>query len=78
MANGIWVRLVVEGDTVVTGFVAGAESPNDFWVTFKSQLIRLERVIEELRNGTKVTHARLYVNRDYVILASVANEPKGQ
>jgi hypothetical protein len=78
VANGIWVRLVVEGDTVVTGFVAGADSPNDFWVTFKSQLIRLERVTEELRNGTKVTHPRLYVNRDYVILAAVANEPKGR
>jgi len=78
VANGIWVRLIVEGDTVVPGFVSAAESPNDFWNTFKSQLIRLERVTEELGNGTKVTHPRLYVNRDYVILASVAPEPKAR
>jgi hypothetical protein len=78
VASGIWVRLVVEGDTVITGFVPGAESPNDFWVTFKSQLIRLERVTEELRNGTKLTHDRLYVNRDYVVLAAIANEPQGR
>ena len=74
--DGIWVRLVIEGDTVVTGFVPGAESPNDFWVTFKSQLIRMERVTEELRNGTKVAHDRLYVNRDYILTAAIANEPK--
>ncbi len=73
--NGIWVRLVIEGDAVLTGFVPGAESPNDFWVTFKSQLIRMERVTEELKNGTKLTHDRLYVNRDYIILAAIANEP---
>jgi hypothetical protein len=73
---GIWVRLVIEGDTVVTGFVPGAESPNDFWVTFKSQLIRMERVIEEPKGGAKISHDRLYVNRDYVILAAIANEPR--
>ena len=77
MANdGIWVRLVIEGDAVVTGFVPGAESPNDFWVTFKSQLIRIERVTEELKNGTKLTHERLYVNRDYILTAAVVNEPR--
>jgi hypothetical protein len=74
--DGIWVRLVVEGDTVINGFVPGAESPNDFWVTFKSQLIRMERVTEELKNGTKLTHDRLYVNRDYIITAAIVNEPR--
>ena len=73
--DGIWVRLVVEGDTVITGFVPGAESPNDFWVTFKSQLIRMERVTEELKTGTKLTHDRLYVNRDYILTAEIAHEP---
>jgi hypothetical protein len=73
--DGIWVRLVIEGDTVVTGFVPGAESPNDFWVTFKSQLIRMERVTEELKNGKKAKHERLYVNRDYVLTAAITNEP---
>jgi len=73
---GIWVRLVIEGDTVITGFVPGADSPNDFWVTFKSQLIRMERVVEQLRNGTKLTHPRLYVNRDYIVLAAIATEPE--
>jgi hypothetical protein len=74
--SGIWVRLVIEGDTVLTGFVPGADSPNDFWVTFKSQLIRMERATEELKNGTKLTHDRLYVNRDHVILATLASEPR--
>jgi len=73
---GIRVRLVIEGETVLTGFVPGAESPNDFWVTFKSQLIRMERVTEELKNGTKLTHDRLYVNRDYIITAAIAHEPR--
>jgi len=75
VANGIWVRLVIEGDTVLTGFVPGADSPNDFWVTFKSQLIRMERVTEEPQRGKKLTHDRLYVNRDYIILATIASEP---
>ena len=44
-------------------------------MTFKSQLIRMERVTEELKNGTKLTHDRLYVNRDYIITAAIANEP---
>ena len=74
--DGIWVRLVIEDDTVITGFVPGAESPNDFWVTFKSQLIRMERVTEELKNGTKTAHDRLYVNRDYILTAAIANEPR--
>lgn len=76
MAAGIWVRLVIEGDTTVTGYVPGADSPNDFWVTFKSQLIRLERATEELKNGTKITHDRVYVNRDYVLIAKIVNEPR--
>jgi len=76
VAAGIWVRLVIEGDTAVTGYVPGADSPNDFWVTFKSQLIRLERATEELKNGTKITHDRVYVNRDYVLIAKIVNEPR--
>jgi hypothetical protein len=75
--SGIWVRLVIEGDTLVTGFVPGADSPNDFWVTFKSQLIRMERATEERKSGTKLTHDRLYVNRDQIILASIVSEPRG-
>lgn len=74
--SGIHVRLVIEGDTVLTGFVSGADSPNDFWVTFKSQLIRMERVTEELKNGTKLNHPRLYVNRDYIMLAAIAPIPE--
>ena len=74
--DGIWVRLVIQDDTILTGFVPGAESPNDFWVTFKSQLIRMERVIEEQKSGTKLTHDRLYVNRDYILMAAIANEPR--
>jgi len=76
VASGIWVRLAVEGDTVLTGFVPGADSPNDFWVTFKSQLIRMERVVEELKSGTKHAHDRLYVNRDYIVTAAIVNEPR--
>lgn len=74
--SGIWVRLVVDGDTLITGFVPGADSPNDFWVTFKSQLIRMERATEEPKSGAKLTHERVYINRDRIIVASIVNEPR--
>ena len=49
----------------------GAESPNDFWTTFKTQMVRVDRATEQLSNGQTFEHATLYVNRDKIVLASV-------
>ena len=67
----IQVRLVVDSAFVITGSVSGADSPNDFWTTFKSQLIRIENATEQLPNGQTFEHDTLYVNRDKIVLASV-------
>ncbi len=69
--EGIWLRIVTTGNAEVTGFVAGAESPNDFWITFKTHLVRFENATEILQSGKKVGHAVLHVNRDAIALASV-------
>lgn len=71
---GIWVRLVLDDSTEVTGFVSGAESPNDFWTFFKTHLVRLEGVVETPANGKKIGHKALYVNRDRIALVGVLDE----
>lgn len=76
MSNkGFWVRLVIEGNSEITGYVAGAETPNDFWTTFKTQLVRVERAVEQLPTGRKTGHDAIYVNRDCIVLATVRPEP---
>ena len=74
--SGIWIRLVLDGNSVLTGFVPGAESPNDFWVTFKTQLVRMDQAVGQLPSGKKIAHETVYVNRDYVMLAAVVPSPK--
>jgi hypothetical protein len=69
--EGIWVRIVVDGETEISGFVPGAESPNDFWNTFKTQCVRVETALELLPNGTRAEHDVLYINRDRIISAKV-------
>jgi hypothetical protein len=68
---GIWVRLIIDGNVEVTGYVARADSPNDFWVTFTTQLVHVEQARELLPNGQQFLHDGLYVNRDRILLASV-------
>ena len=69
--EGIWVRLTLTGDAVINGFAAGAESPNDFWTTFKTQLVRLTSVQVKRADGDVRQHSSLYVNRDSIVLAEV-------
>jgi len=72
---GIWVRLIIDGNVEVTGRVDRADSPNDFWVTFTTQLVRVEQARELLPNGQQYLHDVLYVNRDRILLASVLPGP---
>ncbi|MGH7162019.1 MAG: hypothetical protein ACREID_00940 [Planctomycetota bacterium] len=65
--SGIWVRFVLEGGVEISGFVVAADSPNDFWVTFKTQLVRVEHVRERLPSGKEVRHDTVYVNRDRIL-----------
>jgi hypothetical protein len=69
--EGIWVRLTLRSDTVINGFAGGAESPNDFWTTFRTQLVRLTSVQVKRPDGDLRQHSSLYVNRDSIVLAEV-------
>jgi hypothetical protein len=74
---GIWVRIELDGGSTITGFAPGAESPNDFWSVFKTQLVRLEHARERTRGGKRRIYATIYVNRDRIVLVDVA-EPQVQ
>ncbi len=69
--EGVWMRIVTSGNAEITGFVPGAESPNDFWITFKTHMVRVENATEILQSGKKVGHQVLHVNRDAIAFASV-------
>lgn len=69
--GGIWVRIVLDTGAEISGFVARAESPNDFWITFKTQLVRLERATETGADGRTNTHESLHVNRDRIVFVKV-------
>lgn len=69
---GIWVRLSLDTGDVLTGFAPGADSPNDFWSVFKTQLIRLEQAVEVRRDRSKRRYETIYVNRDRIVLVDVA------
>ncbi len=75
--NGIWLRLVVSGNTEITGFIVGAESPNDFFTTFKTHFVRIEQAVETQPSGRQFEHALLHVARDSVMLASHMDGPPG-
>ncbi len=65
--EGIWVRLTMADGSRIRGWATGAESPNDFWSKFRTQLIRLEHV----RHDGEDEEAVVYVNRDSIVLAEV-------
>jgi hypothetical protein len=69
--QGIWVRIITEGAIEVTGHVAGADSPNDFWTAFKTQCVHVDKAVETLPSGRKTGHDALYVNRDRIVAVSV-------
>lgn len=70
---GIWVRLTLDTASSLTGFAPGADSPNDFWSVFKTQLVRLEQVVEIRKDGAKRQYGTIYVNRDRIVLVDVAS-----
>ncbi len=76
MDDGIWVTLMLDNGTEIAGFAPGADSPNDFGVTFKTQLIHLRTVQERRADGQVGSFADLYVNRDHILLAQIT-EPAG-
>lgn len=68
--EGIWVRLTLADGSVVRGYAPGADSPNDFWSKFRTQMVRLEQAH---RPGTNTPDEAetIYVNRDRIVLAEV-------
>ena len=69
---GIWVRMWLDTGSTLTGFAPGADSPNDFWTVFKTQLVRLEDAVEVRRDRSKRQFSTIYVNRDRIVLVDVA------
>jgi hypothetical protein len=74
---GVWVRLTLDIGGSMTGFAPGADSPNDFWTVFKTQLVRLEHAIHVRSDGTRRRYDTIYVNRDRILLADVATDLTG-
>ena len=74
---GIWVRIELDTGATLTGFASGADSPNDFWSVFKTQLIRLEDAWETARGGTRRSYPTIYVNRDRIVLVDVVSPEPG-
>ena len=73
--EGIWVKVTLDNRSQLTGFAAGAESPNDFWSKFRTQLVRLDdarRVGDHSQGGAGET---LYVNRDHILLVEIDEGP---
>lgn len=74
---GIWVRITLDTGGAVTGFAPGADSPNDFWSVFKTQLVRLGDAIEIRADGSRRRYDTIYVNRDRIVLVDVATDVSG-
>lgn len=75
---GIWVSLALDTGGTITGFAPGADSPNDFWTVFRTQLVRLEQAVEVRRDGAKRKFDTIYVNRDRIVLVDVAQGNDGE
>ena len=71
---GIWVRIELDSGATITGFAPGAESPNDFWTVFKTQLVRIEEARETRRRGGRRDYPALYVNRYRIVVIDVAEQ----
>lgn len=69
--EGIWVRLTLADRSQVTGFASGADSPNDFWSKFRTQLVRLDDAQLTIGTEEATRAATLYVNRDRILVIEV-------
>lgn len=74
--SGIWVCLFLDEGERVEGFAAGAESPNDFWVKFRTQFVRVDRVRLHGSSGAVSEFPSVYVNRDRIRMARVVAKPE--
>ncbi len=72
--QGIWVRAWLDDGSQVMGFAIGAESPNDFWSKFRTQLVRLEEARITRADGEAKEQGALYLNRDRIVMVKVADE----
>lgn len=72
--TGIWVRLTLDNGARLTGYASGADSPNDFWIIFKTQLVKLTEARVEWPQQKPKEYPVLYVNRDRICLVDAATE----
>lgn len=75
---GIWVRITFDGGGSLTGFAPGADSPNDFWSVFKTQLVRLEDAVHVRPDGSRRRYDTIYANRERILLVDVAQDTAGE
>lgn len=72
--RGIWVKMVLDGGIRISGFASGADSPNDFWTVFKTQLVRLSDVRVSRPGKKPIPYPTLYVNRDKIVLVDATQD----
>jgi len=65
---------MVDG-TQVRGYATGADSPNDFWSKFRTQMVRLEEA-QRIGLDEPDTASTIYVNRDCIALAEVIGQAR--
>jgi len=73
--DGIWVKITLDDRSQITGFAAGAESPNDFWSKFRTQLVRLDRCRRVGDHSEASDADTLYINRDHILLVELDTGP---
>ncbi|MCG3135636.1 MAG: hypothetical protein HMLKMBBP_03357 [Planctomycetes bacterium] len=76
--KGIWVRITLDNGARMTGFATGADSPNDFWIVFKTQLVKLAEARVEWPGKKPKDYPVLYVNRDRICLVDAVEGPDGE
>ncbi len=75
MDDGIWVKVTLHDRSQITGFAAGAESPNDFWSKFRTQLVRLDESRRVGDHSDAASGETLYINRDHILLVEIDDAP---
>jgi len=73
--DGIWVKITLDDRSQITGFAAGAESPNDFWSKFRTQLVRLDQCRRVGDHSEAPDGDTLYINRDHILLVELDAGP---
>jgi hypothetical protein len=76
--EGIWVKVTLDDRSQITGFAIGAESPNDFWSKFRTQLVRLDSCRRVGDHSDLAEGETLYINRDHILLVEMDAGPAGR